>query len=201
MCVTQCIFWKIFQTKWKRSGSSNSVSVSRGVGYLPALTVAKTWLSERVAIPSSRHEHSEHSGKKTRVISLFLLSVRWTFFFPENGNWKRGRRSTFEISFSIRSCEISLILWEISFRFLAIRDHHHRVKDHILPGDDFFWWCWFTSYEVSFSPLFLGWLFDQRGRIILDIDPFVISFLYCVSEYQEGAEKELWRWNYVYIYI
>lgn len=49
---------------------------------------------------------------KENACNLLFPFVRQMdiFFFPENGNWKRGRRSTFEISFSIRSCEISLIL-------------------------------------------------------------------------------------------
>lgn len=42
-------------------------------------------------------------------------------------------------------------------------------------------------------PYFSG-VFDQRGTIILDTDPFVISFLYCVSgNKEEGAEKETYE--------
>lgn len=81
-----------FEKSSKRNGRGQVLRIQwafREAWALPALTVAKTWLSERVAIPSSRHER-EHSGKKTRVISLFLLSVRWTFFFPRE--WKLKAR-------------------------------------------------------------------------------------------------------------
>lgn len=150
------------------------------------------------------------SERKTRVISLFLLSVRWTFFFslslPENGNWKRGRGKIrfrdFVFDLTVRN---QLDFMRNKFRVFGERGYvttSIELKITSFRGGDFFWWCWFTSYEISFSPLFLRWLFDQRGRIILDTDPFVISFLYCVSEESGSrAEEELWRWNYVYIYI
>lgn len=189
-----------FEKSSKRNGRGQVLRIQRTFREAWNQILAGLNSAENVTVrtlQSLPRDTNTNSGKKTRVIFLFLLSVKWTFFFPENGNWKLGEDPFSRFVFDSTVWN-QLDFIRNKFQVFGERDLLIELKITSFWEGGFFWWCWFTSYEISFLPLFLGWLFDQRGRIILDTDPFVISFLYCVSEYQEGAEKELWRWLYIY---